>query len=128
MSGVEYAGISGTKEYCTYPPKHITEFKYTNQACPLDGPEKQQKAEPVGLPTPLPHGGLYTDARSTGKPWHSIPVMPEMHTMMQNLASANPPPGAMSQFVGTERPGNNNVTLPGVSVYKPDMYSFTLLN
>ena len=132
MSGIEYSGISGTKEYCTYPPGNITEFKYTNQACPFNGNEPVTQNNTPSLPQPAPHGGLYSDVNSSGKPWHSIPVMPDMNYMItQNLQSANPPPGATQQFIGTPRPGNNSVQLPGVYTYQPNgqsgMYNFHLL-
>lgn len=129
---LQYATVSGNKEYCSYPPKHITEFKFTNQACPLDGPEKQTYSSPNMPPTPV-HGGLYTDTKSTGKPWHSIPVSADMNYMVsQNLMSANPPPGANQQYIGTTRPGNNHIELPGVYTYQPQgaptgMYNFHLL-
>ena len=126
-----FASINGSKEYCSYPPGNITEFKYTNQACPFEE-ANQSPNTPVGLPTTVPHGGLYNDPTSTGKPWHSIPVMPDMNYMIgENLKSANPPPGATQQFIGTPRPGNNGVQLPGVYTYQPSgqpgMYNFHLL-
>ena len=34
-----------------------------------------------------------------------------------NLKSANPSPGATVQYVGTERLGNNYVSMPGVQWY-----------
>jgi hypothetical protein len=129
INSQNYAYISGNQEYCTYPPKHITQFKYVNSACPFDSFEKQQY-KPVELPAQLEHGGLYNSS-STGKEWHAIPVVPEMSSMMANLASANPPPGAMQQFIGTERPGNNSVQLTGVFRYQPEpmypnMYNINL--
>jgi len=118
INSQNYASIAGNQEYCPYPPQHITQFNYINSACPFDGFEKQQY-KPVGLPAQPAHGGLFNSA-STGKDWHAIPVAPEMSAMMANLASANPPPGAMQQFIGTERPGNNSVQLPGVYRYQPN--------
>lgn len=129
INSQNYASISGNQEYCTYPPQHMTEFKYVNSACPFDGFEKKQY-KPVGIPTQPVHGGLY-NSQSTGKDWHAIPVMPSMESMMANLASANPPPGAMHQFIGTERPGNNSVSMQGVYRYQPNpahpnMYNINL--
>lgn len=120
------ASIFGANEYCTYPPKHITQFKYMNSACPFDGFEKQQY-KPVGLPPQQPHGGLY-NSTSQGQEWHAIPVTPEMAAMMANLESANPPPGAMQQFIGTNRPGNNSVNMPGVYRYQPNTNQPNLYN
>jgi hypothetical protein len=130
INSQNYASIAGKQEYCEYPPQHMTEFKYVNSACPFDDFEKNTN-KPVGLPTQPLHGGLY-NSTSTGKEWHTIPVNPEMSSMMANLASANPPPGAMNQFIGTNRPGNNSVNLNGVYRYQPipeypNMYNINLL-
>ena len=37
-----------------------------------------------------------------------------------NLRSANPPPGATEQYVGTDRLGNNYVPMIGVNWYNPE--------
>ena len=37
---------------------------------------------------------------------------------MNNLASANPPPGAIDQYIGTNRPGNNYTAMPTLYWYK----------
>jgi hypothetical protein len=104
----KYASISGSLEYCTYPSKHITQFKYVNYSCPFDKHEINTY-KPTSLLQQKPHGGLYTSS-STGQPWHSIPVIPETANMLQNLKSANPPPGALNQYIGTNRMGNNTTT------------------
>ena len=131
INSQNYASIAGTNEYCPYPPQHITQFNYVNSACPFDGFEKNGYKK-VGLPAQSVHGGLY-NSTSQGQEWHSIPVTPEMANMMNNLASANPPPGAMQQFIGTNRPGNNSVNMPGVFRYQPNpaqpnMYNINLLD
>ncbi len=70
------------------------------------------------LPSPR-HGGLYSGPVSHN-PWNSIPVTPTMTNMIQNnLRSANPPPGATEQYIGTERLGNNYAPMPGVYWFNP---------
>lgn len=72
---------------------------------------------------PIPrHGGLYSGPESQN-PWNSIRVTPTMTNYIQNnLRSANPPPGATEQYVGTPRLGNNYVPMPGIYWYNsPDM-------
>lgn len=66
------------------------------------------------IPTPVPNGGLYNAPQATG-PYASIPVAPTGTNMTYyNLRSANPPPGAITQFQGTNRLGNNYTAMPGV--------------
>lgn len=51
-------------------------------------------------------------------PHCTIPVKPEVSNMINNnLKSANPPPGALTQYPGTDRIGNNSMQMPGVSNY-----------
>lgn len=129
MSYIKYAEINGNNtEYCNYPPNHITEFKFMNKACPFEGAEKPDYQKPEIKPSPIPNGGLYTNIPQEKQPWHSVPVVPDMTYMIsENLKSANPPNGATSQYIGTERPGNNSVTMPNVYKYKPELYNFNLL-
>ena len=69
-------------------------------------------------PAPV-HGGLFSD-EETHNPWNAIPVTATMTNYIQNnLRSANPPPGATEQYVGTPRMGNNYVPMPGVYWYNP---------
>ncbi len=70
---------------------------------------------------PVPaHGGLY-GGPVTNNPWNSIPVTPTATNLIQNnLRSANPPPGATEQYIGTPRLGNNYEPMPGVYWYNPD--------
>ena len=93
-------------------------FQFDNDSM---NPQKQiPSAPPVPIPPPLPNGGLYGGPQST-MPWANIPVIPEMHVYItQNLRSANPPPGATSQMVGTNRLGNNSITQTNVRWYQPD--------
>ena len=64
-------------------------------------------------PSPV-NGGLY-NAPQVNEPYGSIPVAPTAtNYTYYNLRSANPPPGAINQFVGTNRLGNNYTAMPGV--------------
>jgi len=70
-------------------------------------------------PTPH-HGGLFSGTPSYN-PWNAIPVTPTMTNYVQNnLRSANPPPGATQQYVGSNRLGNNYVSMPGVYWHNPN--------
>ena len=61
-----------------------------------------------------PNGGLYSGPNSN-KPWMPIKVTPTSTNLIsKNLLSANPPPGATEQYIGTNRLGNNYVSMPGV--------------
>jgi hypothetical protein len=75
---------------------------------------------PENAMPPVPrHGGLYSGPESAN-PWNSIPVTPTMTNYVQNnLRSANPPPGATEQYIGTPRLGNNYAPMPGVYWYNP---------
>jgi hypothetical protein len=73
----------------------------------------------TAMPPILRHGGLYSGPESQN-PWNSIRVTPTMTNYIQNnLRSANPPPGATEQYVGTPRLGNNYVPMPGIYWYNP---------
>lgn len=76
-----------------------------------------------GSNNPMPsaplHGGLFTGPE-TKNPWNAIPVTATMTNYIQNnLRSANPPPGATEQYIGTERLGNNYAPMPGTYWYNP---------
>ena len=43
-----------------------------------------------------------------------------MNYVHHNLRSANPPPGATEQYVGTDRLGNNYVSMPGTYWFNPE--------
>jgi hypothetical protein len=73
----------------------------------------------TAVPMSPRHGGLFSGELSNN-PWNAIPVVPTMTNMIQNnLRSANPPPGATQQYIGTNRCGNNYVSMPGVYWYNP---------
>ena len=69
------------------------------------------------VPKPPVNGGLFSGEQDVG-PHASIPVIPTATYMIsKNLLSANPPPGATEQYVGTNRSTNNYVPMPGVYWY-----------
>ncbi len=73
--------------------------------------------ENTQAPEPKPNGGLFRGPQATG-PHASIPVVPTTTNMIHhNLRSANPPPGAIHQYPGTNRDKNNYVPMPGVYWY-----------
>jgi len=78
---------------------------------------------PVPPPKPSLNGGLYGGAPFTpGAPWANVPVTPDVDVYIhQNLRSANPPPGATTQYPGNIRPGNNWQGMPGVAAYDPSL-------
>ena len=54
-----------------------------------------------------PNGGLYGGPQQN-KPWLPIHIEPTAFNLIaNNLSSANPPPGAIDQFIGLNRLGNN---------------------
>lgn len=68
------------------------------------------------IPQPMLNGGLYTgEAFQEGAPWGNVPCIPDVDYMTNvNLQSASPPPGAIYQYPGNVRPGNNYQKMPGV--------------
>ena len=68
-------------------------------------------------PSPTHNAGLYSGPAFNG-PWGNIPVVPTTANLINNnLRSANPPPGATTQYPGTNRLGNNYIAMPGVYWY-----------
>lgn len=83
-------------------------------------PEKRDFDANSAIPASLPNGGLYSGPQST-EPWANIPIIPSGTNLIHyNLRSANPPPGATEQYVGTDRLGNNYVPMIGVNWYNPE--------
>lgn len=61
--------------------------------------------------------GGYLNTKCNG-PWCSIPIKPNVSNMINNnLKSANPPQEALTQYPGTDRLGNNSMSMPGVNQY-----------
>ena len=73
------------------------------------------------VPAPALNGGRYVGAPFwAGAPHANVVVVPDASRMIhEHLRSANPPPGATTQFVGSLRPGNNAPDMPGVGPYGP---------
>ena len=64
------------------------------------------------MPPRPPNGGLY-GGPDCDRPWLPIDVTPTAtNYIANNLRSANPPPGAIEQYVGTNRLGNNYTAMP----------------
>lgn len=63
------------------------------------------------------NGGLYTGEPFKKDSLHAnVPVIPDTGYMIHyNLRSANPPPGAIYQYPGNIRPGNNFQHMNGIS-------------
>ena len=75
----------------------------------------------VSMPGTMPNSS-YNGAITTGDPClggHcAIPTTPTVSNYINNnLLSANPPPGANTQYVGTNRLGNNTMEMPGIQSY-----------
>lgn len=81
-------------------------------------PTLQSSGPSTPMLPPAPHGGLYHPLAPPAKGgWGSIPVPPTSAGYTHNnLRSANPPPGAIDQYMtsGTNRPGNSHSAKPGV--------------
>ena len=70
----------------------------------------------------MPNGGMYRGEPCTNRAHIPTPVVHTgtyFHQVL--LSSANPPPGAQEQYVGTNRTGNNYAVMPGVNWYNPEM-------
>ena len=76
-------------------------------------PTRQSSGPNDSVPDPALNGGLYTGEKFSG-PWGNYPVPPTANGFMANLASADPPPGAMDSFPGYVRMGNNYQVNPTV--------------
>jgi len=80
-------------------------------------PFQQWDSPFTSAPAPQLNAGLYTGAPASG-PWGNIPVTPTGPNMTHNnLVSAEPPMGAVTQYVGSNRLGNNFRATPGVETF-----------
>lgn len=71
----------------------------------------------TAMPANPVNGGIY-GGPSSNKPWMPIAITPTATNYIQhNLLSANPPPGATKQYIGTNRLGNNYTAMPEVYWY-----------
>ena len=68
------------------------------------------------LPKPWPNGGLFSGPEpAPGSGYEAIYVPANSaYYINQNLRSANPPPGAINQYISFTREGNNLGSQPGV--------------
>ena len=76
----------------------------------------------IAIPGKVP-GPSYNGAVTIGEPCKGphcpVPAEPTAGYMTyQNLRSANPPKGALTQYASTDRPGNNSDTVPGLGVFR----------
>merc|ERR1711934_152908 len=119
-------GIMKTK-YKTLP-NHFKGGNYPVDVSSTVPPSNQWSNPYVSSPPPSYNGGLYGASigqdplTATGPPfngpWGNIPVTPTTTNMInKNLVSAEPPPGATQQYIGTNRQGNNFTAMPGINWY-----------
>ena len=109
--------------------QHDTQQKTNNNALYLSSgknPKATGGGRTLNIPKTLPvnqvPGPSYNGAVTIGEACigaHcSIPVTPQVSNMINNnLRSANPPPGAIINYPGTVRLGNNSFNMPGVQDY-----------
>lgn len=82
-------------------------------------PTKRDNNPNNEMPPSLPNGGLYGGPQ-TEREWGSVAVTPtSTNYIYNNLRSANPPPGATTQYVSGDRFGNNYSPMPEVKWYNP---------
>lgn len=106
--------------YCPYMEISHQKGSYQTITKGLVQPEKRDFDANTAIPESSPNGGLYGGPQST-EPWANIPVTPSGTNLIHyNLRSANPPPGATEQYVGTDRLGNNYNPMIGVYWYNPE--------
>ena len=80
----------------------------------LVAPEDRSSGHDKQIAPRPANGGLYGGSQCD-RPWMPIDVTPTAtNYIMNNLLSANPPPGAIEQYIGTNRPGNNYTAMPNI--------------
>lgn len=83
-------------------------------------PEERSSGPNEYIPPRAPNGGMY-GGPPCERPWLPIEITPTATNLIaNNLLSANPPPGAIEQYIGTNRLGNNYTAMPEVYWYNPD--------
>lgn len=101
--------------YCLQHKKSIP-FKndYTVDVESSVPPALRAKDPETAMPPRPVNGGLFSGPPATG-PWGAIAVTPTTTNYIHhNLRSAGPPPGAIYQYPGYTRMGNNYTPRPGV--------------
>lgn len=76
-----------------------------------------------------PNGGLYGGPQQN-KPWLPIHIEPTAFNLIaNNLSSANPPPGAIEQYIGSNRLGNNINNTKNIDAYdkQSGKYNFKVI-
>ena len=115
-----FKGVIEPMGYCPYMDITAPHGSYKTLTEGLIVPEKRMLNANTEIPASAPNGGLYGGEQST-KPWANIPVIPsDANLIHYNLRSANPPPGATEQYVGTDRLGNNYAPMINVYWYNPE--------
>jgi hypothetical protein len=81
-----------------------------------------------GTWSPQLNGGLYTgEPFRAGAAYANLAVAPDVDYLIHcNLRSAGPPPGAITQYPGGTRPGNNTQQMPGVIYAARDVWQAAL--
>jgi len=107
--------------YSEYKPSNPANLE-GNYSTVREGPVPaafRDRNETSKMPPSKPHGGLFRGPVE-GHPWEAIPVTATMTNYIQHhLRSANPPPGATEQYVGSDRLGNNYAPMPGTYWFNP---------
>ena len=102
---------------CKKNPSHIGRvgFEFKTNA-EQEKARKKAGLDIDGFPLKQKMGGsLISECNGS---WCSIPVKPHVSNMINNnLKSANPPHEALTQYPGTNRLGNNSMSMPGVNQY-----------
>jgi hypothetical protein len=85
-------------------------------------PIKQWNSPYEKVPPHDLNGGIYSGEQAKG-PWGHIPVTPTTtNYIYNNLKTAEPPPGALITYPGTDRMGNNYQAMPGIENYRNNNY------
>ena len=107
--------------YCPYHKMNIEARDHFLVDTPSNvSVENRDYSPQSSMPKMTANGSLYGGPQSTA-PWASIPVSPTATNFIYNLLrSANPPPGAIQQAIGSIRPGNNYMAMPELRWYNPN--------
>lgn len=106
--------------------KNIASY-YMNRNNPMNNNNPNREGRTLNVPKIAVPGKVpgpsYNGAVTIGEPCVGghcpVPAEPTVGYMTyQNLRSANPPPGALTQYASTYRPGNNSDTVPGLGVFR----------
>ena len=97
---------------------------YVNNDYPVDvksriPPELRDTSPNTAMPMPLPNGGLYRGPQINKwfVPQEVVPTTTYFNQVLLRNSDPGPPPGATQHYPGTQRLGNNYVSMPGVNWY-----------